>query len=101
MTKKNQTVKSERLDDLIHEVRGEKVILDADRARVYGVTTKALNQAVKRNAEPFSGDFMFRLSHDEQETIRSQIVTGSQRHRNPRLLPTRSPSTARLWLPTS
>ena len=55
------------------------------REPLYGVTTKALNQAVKRNAERFPEDFMFRLTQAETETLnRSQIVTGSQKHRDPR-----------------
>jgi hypothetical protein len=64
-------------------------------ARIYGVTTKVFNQAVKRNRRKFPADFMFRLTVEEYENVRSQfaisnrsqIVTGSQRHRNPRYLP--------------
>lgn len=78
----------EPVEPLIRVIRGERVILDADLARLYGVPTKALNQAVKRNLERFPGDFMFRLSADDVELLnRSQIVTGSQKHRDPRLLP--------------
>jgi len=66
---------TERLDNLIHEVRGHKVMLDADLARVYGVTTKALNQAMKRNRERFPDDFAFQLTAEEYEALRSQIVT--------------------------
>ena len=61
----------------ITTVRGENVILDSDLAALYGVATKALNQAVKRNAEKFPGDFMFQLEPHEVETLRSQIVTSS------------------------
>jgi len=69
-------------------LRGYKVILDAELATLYGVTTKVLNQAVKRNAERFPQDFMFRLTHIEVEALnRSQIVTGSQKHRDPRFPP--------------
>ena len=53
------------LEDLIHEVREQKVILDADLARIYGVTTKRLNEQVKRNRERFPADFAFPL--DERE----------------------------------
>lgn len=78
-------VPTERLDRLIHEVRGEKVMLDSDLARVYGVSTKALNQAVKRNANRFPADFAFRLSGTEWDALRSQSVTskgrGGRRHR--------------------
>ena len=76
------------LDALILTNRGQKVLLDADLAAIYGVPTKALNQAVKRNLERFPEDFRFQISKDELESLnRSQIVTGSQRHRDPRFLP--------------
>jgi hypothetical protein len=73
-----QPVPMERIERLIHLVRGEKVMLDADLAELYGVTTSALNQAVRRNASRFPDDFMFRLSSDEAEVLlrsRSQSVT--------------------------
>ena len=63
------------LEPLIVQVRGQRVILDADLARLYGVNTKVLNQAVKRNAERFPEDFAFRLTAAEAENLRSQIVT--------------------------
>ena len=60
-----------------------RVLLDADLAHLYGVPTKALNQAVKRNLSRFPDDFVFKLSADEVEQLnRSQIVTGSQKHRH-------------------
>ena len=62
----------------IHEVKGQKVMLDFDLAELYEVKTKALNQAVKRNLKRFPIDFMFRLSPNEWENIRSQIVTASK-----------------------
>ena len=69
-------------------VRGEKVMLDADLAMLYDVPTKALNQAVKRNLKRFPADFMFQLSREEVETLnRSQFVTGSKKHRDPRYPP--------------
>jgi hypothetical protein len=69
-------------------LRGQRVILDAELAVLYGVPTKALNQAVKRNAERFPEDLMFRLSRIETEALnRSQIVTGHQKHRDPRFPP--------------
>src|SRR5688572_25431848 len=55
-------------------IRGEKVMIDADLAELYGVQTRALNQAVKRNLERFPADFMFQLSAKEFENWRSQIV---------------------------
>src|SRR4029077_16378412 len=68
--------------------RGHKVLLDSELAELYGVRTKALNQAVKRNIERFPRDFMFRLNRTEtRELNRSQIVTGSQAHRAPRFTP--------------
>lgn len=54
-------------------------MLDFDLAELYEVETKVLNQAVKRNIERFPGDFMFRLTPEEWDTMRSQIVTGSQK----------------------
>lgn len=67
---------------VIREVRGHRVILDVDAAALYGVPTKALVQAVKRNAARFPAGFMFRLTSQEAaEVNRSQIVTGSQKHR--------------------
>ena len=65
-------------------LRGQRVILDAELAALYGVTTKALNQAVKRNGGRFPEDFMFRLTRNDTEALnRSQFVTGSQKHRDP------------------
>lgn len=98
------------LDSLILTIRGQKVLLDADLAAIYEVETKRLNEQVKRNAARFPADFMFQLSRDEtadlqdsrsqiatlsatpprktgDEPNRSQIATGSQRHRDPRFLP--------------
>ena len=66
------------IQNKIYEIRGQKVMLDRDLAELYGVETKTLNQAVKRNIHRFEGeDFLFRLTKDEAERIRSrsQIVT--------------------------
>lgn len=77
-----------RIEALILLIRGHKVLLDRDLAVLYGVETKALNQAVRRNRERFPSDFMFQLTADEvAELNRSQIVTGSQKHRDPRARP--------------
>ncbi|MGH9339788.1 MAG: ORF6N domain-containing protein [Acidobacteriota bacterium] len=63
-------------------------MFDYDLAELYGVPTKVLNQAVRRNLERFPEDFMFQLSQQEVDVLyRSQIVTGSQKHRDPRYLP--------------
>ena len=65
------------IQNKIYEVRGQSVMLDFDLAELYEVETKALNQAVKRNSERFPQRFMFRLTQDEWESMRSQIVTAS------------------------
>lgn len=65
------------VQDLIHEIRGKKVMLDFDLARLYQVETKALNQAVKRNLKRFPPDFMFQLDSKEFSNLKSQIVTSS------------------------
>ena len=72
------TPKPENLAPLIFLVRGEKVLLDADLAALYGVEARALNQAVARNRDRFPDDFMFQLSAEEYEGIRSRFVTASE-----------------------
>jgi hypothetical protein len=59
---------------LIHVVRGQRVMLDEDLARLYGVPTRYLNQQVQRNLADFPADFMFRLTAEESKRLRSQIV---------------------------
>jgi hypothetical protein len=59
----------------IYLLRRQKVMLDRDLALLYGVSTRALNQAVKRNADRFPADFMFRLTRQETRSLRSQFVT--------------------------
>ena len=61
----------------IYEIRGQKVMLDRDLAEMYGVQTKVLNQAVKRNIERFPEDFMFQLTSEETNNWRSQFVTSN------------------------
>ena len=61
----------------IFELRDKKIMLDADLAELYGVPTKVLIQAVKRNLSRFPGDFMFQLTRNEFNNLRSQIVTSS------------------------
>ena len=93
MSNVNSVVLVDRIENLIYVVRGKRVMLDSDLATLYAVPTKALNQAVKRNAERFPNDFMFRLTAEEARALqasavnRSQIVTGSQKHRDPRYRP--------------
>jgi hypothetical protein len=65
------------IQNKIYEIRGHKVMLDYDLAELYEVQTKALNQAVKRNIQRFPVDFMFRLTLDEWESVRSLIATAS------------------------
>ena len=85
----------EMIEKKILLLRGEKVMLDADLAELYGVTTKRLNEQVKRNSERFPTDFAFQLTPEEWERLkafqkesnRSQIATGSQKHRDPRFIP--------------
>jgi len=64
----------ERIQNSILIVRGQKVMLDRDLAEIYGVETRALIQAMNRNIERFPQDFMFQLTHEEFENLRSQIV---------------------------
>lgn len=58
----------------IYEIRGQRVMLDSDLAELYGVETRILNQALKRNTDRFPSDFMFQISEQEWEALRSQIV---------------------------
>jgi phage regulator Rha-like protein len=67
----------ERIERAIIMVRGEKVMLDSDLAEIYGVETKALNRAVKRNANRFPADFMFQLTTEEATNLRCQSGTSS------------------------
>ncbi len=65
----------QKIAPLIHQIRGERVILDADLARIYGVTTKRLNEQVKRNAERFPDDFAFKLRKEEAANLISHVAT--------------------------
>ncbi len=97
----------QQIESRILLVRGQKVMLDADLADIYGIPTKSLNQAVKRNVERFPNDFAFQLNASEAARLRSQFMTsnvhrsdstkdsrnrsqtgtGSQMHRDPRVHP--------------
>jgi len=77
----------ERVEGLILLVRGQKVMLDADLAALYGVETKVINQAVKRNRDRFPNDFMFQLTKEEHGVLRSQIVTSKPAGRGGRRTP--------------
>ena len=65
------------VQNLIYEIRGQKVMLDSDLAKLYQVETKVLNQAVRRNIKRFPEDFMFQLDNKEFAKLKSQIVTSS------------------------
>lgn len=88
------------VEEMIFILRGQKVILDSDLARIYGVPTKRLNEQVHRNKARFPQDFAFRLTAQEANHLRSQMATsnsmglnrsqfatGSQKHRDPRYHP--------------
>jgi len=88
MAKSTTAVPIEDISHSILVLRRQRVILDAEIATLYGVTTKRLNEQVKRNIERFPDDFMFRLTRSEAEALnRSQFATGSQKHRDPRFPP--------------
>ena len=72
-----QIIPIEQISGKILLIRGQKVILDRDLAELYGVETKVLKQAVKRNIERFPEDFMFVLAIEEFTNLRSQFVTSS------------------------
>lgn len=84
MAGKNLIATVEQIESQIFLIRGQKVMLDSDLAKLYGVENRALNQAVKRNVERFPEDFMFQLTSEEYESLRSQFVTlkaGRGQHR--------------------
>jgi hypothetical protein len=106
MAVKNKSIANEPLEPLIFIIRGHRVFLDADLARLYGVNTRVLNQGVRRNSHRFPDDFAFQLTGPEVADLRaqaaasrppiidppdgnnrSQPVTGSQKHRDPRFRP--------------
>jgi phage regulator Rha-like protein len=82
MSSKNEIIVSEKIQNLIFNVRGVQVMLDSDLAEMYKVETKYLNRAVKRNIERFPEKFRFQLTNDEYENLRSQIVTSNKEEEN-------------------
>ena len=70
-------IPNERIEQTIFIIRGQKVILDSDLAGLYGVETKVLNQAIKRNVNRFPKEFVFQLTSEELVNLRSQFVTSS------------------------
>ena len=83
----------------IYMIRGQKVMLDFDLAELYGVETRSLNQAVKRNDNRFPGDFMFRLSKSEWESLRSQIVTSSDKSNSSQIVMSSKKHRGSVYLP--
>ena len=77
---KYQVNEAIRIESLILTIRGLRVMLDSDLAKIYGVTTKQLNQQFKRNADRFPKDFAFTLTNQEVADMRSQFVTTSRRN---------------------
>lgn len=80
MASKTTIIVIEQIEPLIKTIRGHKVILDHDLAHLYGVPTKLLNQAVKRNSSRFPEDFLFQMTQEESAGMRSQFVTASKRN---------------------
>jgi hypothetical protein len=76
-----------RIERCIHLIRGQRIMLDADLAPLYGVSTRVLTQAVRRNRERFPGDFLFQLVADEVTILRSQTVISSLGHGGRRYRP--------------
>ena len=68
-------IKNIRIENLIRTIRGQQVMLDSDLAMLYGVKNKRLNEQVKRNPERFPADFMFQLTKQELNTLKSQFAT--------------------------
>jgi hypothetical protein len=88
MPKKKQPLKVlEPVEPLIREIRGERIMLDADLARIYGVPTKRLNEQVRRNLKRFPDDFVFQLTPEEADNLKSQFATSSSGHGGRRKLP--------------
>lgn len=87
MTNESTIVPVERIQQSIYVIRGHKIILDSDLAALYGVSTKRLNEQVRRNIERFPADFMFQLSDKEAEHLRSQIATSKRSRGGRRYLP--------------
>lgn len=80
----NELIMNKEIQSRIYAIRGVQVMLDEDLAFLYGVDTKVLNQAVKRNSERFPEQFMFQITDEEFDRLRSQVVTldsGRGKHR--------------------
>lgn len=75
----NTLIKQSNIENLVYFIRGEKVMLDSDLASIYGIETKMLNRAAKRNLERFPYDFMFQLSEEEWVALKCQIGTSKDK----------------------
>jgi hypothetical protein len=77
MTKMSVKYHAHAVEDMIFTIRGQKVILDSTLARIYGVTTKRLNEQIRRNPDRFPSDFVFRITAQEVGGLRSQFATSN------------------------
>lgn len=80
MSKKKEIVVIDQIESVIYEIRGERVIIDAELAKLYGVPTHRLNEQVRRNVDRFPSDFLFKLSKQEVTLLRSQNAISSKGH---------------------
>ena len=87
MARHTEPVADEAISQKIHVIRGQRVLLDSDLAALYGVATKRFNEAVARNARRFPGDFMFVLTNQEVNNLRSQFATSNSSYGGRRYLP--------------
>lgn len=87
MSEKPGLVPLQRIDEAILLIRGQKILLDRDLARLYGVTTFNLNKAVKRNLDRFPADFMFQITTEEADDLRFHFGISSSGHGGRRYLP--------------
>ena len=87
MIQRRPAVSVEQIERRIHTIGGQKVMLDSDLAALYGISTKRLNEQVKRNRRRFPADFAFQLSKNEAEFLRSQFATSKSHRGGRRYLP--------------
>jgi phage regulator Rha-like protein len=87
MPKDLTSIAVEQIQSIILVIRGERVILDSELAKLYGVTTARLNQQVRRNAERFPSDFVFKLTKEEHESLMLQFATSKRGRGGSRKLP--------------
>ncbi|MEJ0000554.1 MAG: ORF6N domain-containing protein [Verrucomicrobiota bacterium] len=97
----NESISTDNILQLIHTVRGQRVILAADLARLYRVQTKRLNEQIRRNRQRFPSDFVFQLTRVEALELSTSQIAILKRGANIKHCPTPSPSTAPSWPPTS